>query len=146
MSDGDGPALLKAFSAYLLLLAVNGMTECFMFAVRSCVMQSTASAHVTTQAMSAAAVDTHNRWMVFFSVIFLVSAWGFTHALGSIGFIAANCVNMAVRIARRLTQPYRHAWHVRSLHSPALHSLHTTFPRGAMPSSRIGASCPVQWC
>ena len=34
LSDGEGPTLLKVLSAYLLLLAVNGMTECFMFAVR----------------------------------------------------------------------------------------------------------------
>lgn len=35
LSDGDGPTLLRWYCVYVLLLAVNGVTECFMFAAMS---------------------------------------------------------------------------------------------------------------
>jgi hypothetical protein len=34
LSDGSGPILLQALAVYLLLLAVNGITELFAVAVR----------------------------------------------------------------------------------------------------------------
>ena len=35
LSDGDGPTLLRSYCVYVLLLAVNGVTECFMFSAMS---------------------------------------------------------------------------------------------------------------
>uniref|UniRef100_A0A668T6F7 Protein RFT1 homolog n=1 Tax=Oreochromis aureus TaxID=47969 RepID=A0A668T6F7_OREAU len=35
LSSGSGPSLLQCYSCYVLLLAVNGVTECFVFAVMS---------------------------------------------------------------------------------------------------------------
>ena len=31
----EGPSLLRCFSSYVLLLAINGVTECFVFAAMS---------------------------------------------------------------------------------------------------------------
>ncbi len=35
LSEGDGPTLLRWYCVYVLLLAVNGVTECFMFSAMS---------------------------------------------------------------------------------------------------------------
>ena len=35
LTDGDGPTLLRWYCVYVLLLAVNGVTECFMFSAMS---------------------------------------------------------------------------------------------------------------
>ncbi len=35
LSEGGGPTLLRWYCLYVLLLAVNGVTECFVFAAMS---------------------------------------------------------------------------------------------------------------
>ena len=35
LSEGEGPSLLRWYCVYVLLLAVNGVTECFVFAAMS---------------------------------------------------------------------------------------------------------------
>lgn len=81
LSSGAGPTLLRWYSFYVLMLALNGVTEAFVFA-----------------SMSKQAVDIYNRKMLVFSFIFLSSSWLLTHLLGSVGFIIANCLNMGARI------------------------------------------------
>ena len=71
------------YCVYVLIIAVNGMTECFMFA-----------------AMSKEDVDAYNYKMMVFSVIFLAASWYLTF-LGSVGFVIANCLNMLLRIYHR---------------------------------------------
>ena len=71
------------YCLYVLIIAVNGMTECFMFA-----------------AMSKEDVDAYNYKMMVFSVIFLAASWYLTF-LGSVGFVIANCLNMLLRIYHR---------------------------------------------
>eukprot|EP00053_Salpingoeca_punica_P014720 m.133947 g.133947 ORF g.133947 m.133947 type:complete len:579 (+) comp16524_c0_seq1:29-1765(+) len=83
LSAGEGPLLLRSYTAYVVLLAINGVTECFAAA-----------------SMAAEDVQRHNRWLLVFSVVFVLAAWQFTLALGSVGFIVANSVNMLVRIMR----------------------------------------------
>ena len=39
--------------------------------------------------------------MAILSVSFLVVSWLLTNALGAVGFIVANCCNMAARIGHR---------------------------------------------
>ena len=39
--------------------------------------------------------------MLLFSLLFLLSSWLLTSYLGSVGFIIANCLNMAARISHR---------------------------------------------
>lgn len=81
LSTGSGPFLLQWYCLYVLLIAVNGVTEGFVFAT-----------------MSKQQVDIYNQKMMVFSVVFLTAAWWLTTQLGSVGFILANCLNMALRI------------------------------------------------
>ncbi|XP_071485292.1 man(5)GlcNAc(2)-PP-dolichol translocation protein RFT1-like [Diadema antillarum] len=81
LSSYPGPKLLRWFCVYVLLIAINGTTECFVFA-----------------AMSRQDVDRYNKKMLGFSVIFLTSSWYLTKSVGSVGFIMANCLNMMARI------------------------------------------------
>lgn len=81
LSQGIGPVLLKCYCVYVLFLAVNGITECFMFA-----------------ALSQNEVDRYNKNMFAFSLIFLCAAVLLIKLFGSPGFIMANCINMSARI------------------------------------------------
>uniref|UniRef100_A0A7N8WTM9 Protein RFT1 homolog n=1 Tax=Mastacembelus armatus TaxID=205130 RepID=A0A7N8WTM9_9TELE len=81
LSSGAGPTLLRCYSCYVLLLAVNGVTECFVFA-----------------AMSQAEVDKYNLVMLALSVSFLFLSYILTWWAGGVGFILANCLNMGLRI------------------------------------------------
>eukprot|EP00041_Stephanoeca_diplocostata_P024354 m.615635 g.615635 ORF g.615635 m.615635 type:complete len:120 (+) comp22509_c0_seq1:1715-2074(+) len=84
LSEGEGPLLLRTYAAYIVFLAFNGVTECFMFAC-----------------MTNDEVNRHNFWMIGFSGVFLLAAWQLTTYLGSVGFILANCVNIFTRSSRR---------------------------------------------
>lgn len=81
LSAGEGPTLLKTYCAYVLIIAINGITECFMFAV-----------------MSKEQINKYNYKMMIFSVAFLVASLLLTKYFGSLGFILANCLNMLLRI------------------------------------------------
>ncbi|XP_054751425.2 protein RFT1 homolog [Lytechinus pictus] len=81
LSSPPGPKLLRWFCVYVLLIAINGTTECFVFA-----------------AMSQHDVDRYNTKMLGFSLVFLSSSWYLTKTIGSVGFILANCLNMLARI------------------------------------------------
>ncbi|KAL0276852.1 UNVERIFIED_CONTAM: hypothetical protein PYX00_004329 [Menopon gallinae] len=81
LSKGDGPILLKAHCFSVLLLGVNGITECYSFST-----------------MTADELNKYNYFMAAFSVAFLAISWGLTILLGGVGFIIANCCNMAARI------------------------------------------------
>ncbi|CAG5118777.1 unnamed protein product [Candidula unifasciata] len=85
LSSGAGPTLLRWHCLYVLIIAINGTTEAFVFA-----------------AMSKADVDRYNKKMVLFSGLFLLSSWLLTRMLGSVGFILANCFNMLARIAHSI--------------------------------------------
>lgn len=52
-------------------------------------------------AMSSEQLDKYNGLMVVLSCVFLFLAWLLSRAIGSVGFILANCVNMFLRIAHR---------------------------------------------
>ncbi|ELT90521.1 hypothetical protein CAPTEDRAFT_96530 [Capitella teleta] len=91
LSGGNGPLLLRWYCAYVLLLALNGISECFTFAT-----------------MSQTEVDRYNHKMLIFSVVFLFSSWFFTQFLGSVGFILANCLNMSARITHSLIYTWKY--------------------------------------
>ncbi|NWI05087.1 RFT1 protein, partial [Tichodroma muraria] len=82
LSSGTGPDLLRCYSLYVLFLAVNGVSECFTFAL-----------------MCKEEVDRYNFVMLALSFIFLCISYFLTHWYGSVGFILANCFNMGIRIA-----------------------------------------------
>ena len=52
--------------------------------------------------MSPNDVNTHTKWMLLFSGVFVIAALGFTALFGSVGFILANCVNMLVRTIKSI--------------------------------------------
>lgn len=85
LSGGSGPVLLRFYCLYVLLLAINGVTECFTFA-----------------SMSKEQVDRFNYIMLGLSLSFLCLSYYMTIWLGSVGFILANCFNMGLRIAHSL--------------------------------------------
>ncbi|NWY07521.1 RFT1 protein, partial [Nothoprocta ornata] len=82
LSSGTGPSLLRCYSLYVLFLAVNGVTECFTFAL-----------------MCKEEVDRYNFVMLALSFTFLCISYFLTYWHGSVGFILANCFNMGIRIA-----------------------------------------------
>ncbi|XP_063229918.1 protein RFT1 homolog [Bacillus rossius redtenbacheri] len=82
LARGPGPVLMRFHCLSVLLLAVNGITECYAFAT-----------------MSTGQLDRYNLLMAVLSVSFLFVSWALTTLLGGVGFILANCCNMAARIA-----------------------------------------------
>ncbi|XP_017707389.1 PREDICTED: protein RFT1 homolog isoform X2 [Rhinopithecus bieti] len=99
LSSGSGPVLLRSYCFYVLLLAINGVTECFTFA-----------------AMSKEEVDRYNFVMLALSSSFLVLSYLLTRWCGSVGFILANCFNMGIRITQSLC--FIHRYYRRSPHRP----------------------------
>ncbi|KAF6100900.1 RFT1-like protein [Phyllostomus discolor] len=99
LSSGSGPVLLRSYCLYVLLLAINGVTECFTFA-----------------AMSKEQVDRYNFTMLALSFSFLVLSYLLTHWCGSVGFILANCFNMGIRITQSLC--FIHRYYRESPHRP----------------------------
>ncbi|XP_069795623.1 man(5)GlcNAc(2)-PP-dolichol translocation protein RFT1 isoform X2 [Narcine bancroftii] len=85
LSSGPGPSLLRCYCIYVLLMAVNGVTECFTFA-----------------AMSNQEVDRYNFVMLALSLSFLGLSYCLTRWQGAVGFILANCLNMGLRITHSL--------------------------------------------
>ncbi|XP_008063849.1 protein RFT1 homolog [Carlito syrichta] len=99
LSSGSGPVLLRSYCLYVLLLAINGVTECFTFA-----------------AMSKEEVNRYNFTMLALSSSFLVLSYLLTHWCGSVGFILANCFNMGIRITQSLC--FIHRYYQGSPHRP----------------------------
>uniref|UniRef100_A0A8D2JNI7 Protein RFT1 homolog n=1 Tax=Sciurus vulgaris TaxID=55149 RepID=A0A8D2JNI7_SCIVU len=91
LSSGSGPVLLRTYCLYVLLLAINGVTECFTFA-----------------AMSKKEVDRYNFTMLALSFSFLALSYLLTRWCGSVGFILANCFNMGIRITQSLCFIYHY--------------------------------------
>ncbi|NXH19833.1 RFT1 protein, partial [Bucco capensis] len=89
LSSGTGPSLLRCYSLYVLFLAINGVTECFTFAV-----------------MCREDVDRYNFFMLALSLTFLCTSCILTHWHSSIGFILANCFNMGIRIVHSIRYIY----------------------------------------
>ncbi|KAF5289728.1 hypothetical protein FQA39_LY03645 [Lamprigera yunnana] len=80
-SDPLPTTLLQFHCIAVLLLAVNGITECYVFAT-----------------MDNEQLDKYNYIMVVFSITFLIISYVFTIICGPVGFILANCINMLARI------------------------------------------------
>ncbi|XP_053932952.1 protein RFT1 homolog isoform X1 [Cuculus canorus] len=89
LSSGTGPNLLRCYSLYVLFLAINGITECFTFAL-----------------MCKEEVDRYNFVMLALSFMFLCISYFLTRWHGSVGFILSNCFNMGIRIAHSIHYIY----------------------------------------
>ncbi|XP_057672501.1 protein RFT1 homolog isoform X2 [Diorhabda carinulata] len=77
--------LLRFHSFAIVLLAINGVTEGYVFAT-----------------MNNQQLDRYNYLMVIFSVMFLLISYILTYIFGPVGFILANCINMTARIVHSL--------------------------------------------
>lgn len=73
--------MLRFHCIYVLLLAINGVTESLFNAT-----------------MSDIQISKHNNRLILFSVIFLLLANLFSRLFGIYGFLLANCFNMSIRI------------------------------------------------
>lgn len=82
VAGGLPEILLRSHSLAIVLLAVNGITEGYMFATNT-----------------SKQIDTYNYYMAIFSVTFLLLSYQLTNWLGPVGFILANCCNMTFRIS-----------------------------------------------
>ncbi|KAJ8683426.1 hypothetical protein QAD02_019218 [Eretmocerus hayati] len=74
--------LLRAHCLAVLLLGINGVTECY----------TNATADSTT-------INKNNMIMIYESIAFLGASYIFATWFGPVGFIFGNCVNMGLRIA-----------------------------------------------
>ncbi|KAG8178456.1 hypothetical protein JTE90_026555 [Oedothorax gibbosus] len=81
LSVGLGLTLMRWHCVYVLLLAINGVTEGFKFAV-----------------VNHTEIDRYNKHLVWLSAFFLSAAYFLVSIFGSAGFIIANCLNMGCRI------------------------------------------------
>ncbi len=82
LSGGVGPALLRTHCAYVVFLAVNGVSECYAFAV-----------------MTAEEVARYNRLLAAMTAAYLSATWALAKLAGPVGFTLANVFNFAMRIA-----------------------------------------------
>lgn len=102
---------------YTPLLALNGITECFTFAV-----------------MDTKQIRAYNYCMVFFSLLFLITIYMTQSVLGSASFILANCIIMFSRILfshRRISEYFdKHGYQFKTLE--ALPSLTTIISLGGV--------------
>jgi oligosaccharide translocation protein RFT1 len=83
--------LLRWHCLAIVLLAVNGITEGYMFATNT-----------------SKQIDSYNYSMAVFSVTFLLLSYQLTNMLGPVGFILANCCNMLFRISYSIYYIGRH--------------------------------------
>ncbi len=81
LSQGLGPILLRGHCVFVLLMAVNGVSECYSFAV-----------------MTSQEVDKYNYKMTCMAALFLLFSWILSSIYGPLGFIMANWCNFAMRI------------------------------------------------
>uniref|UniRef100_A0A7E4URV5 Protein RFT1 homolog n=1 Tax=Panagrellus redivivus TaxID=6233 RepID=A0A7E4URV5_PANRE len=79
--DNQGHQMLMAYLVYLLIMAVNGLTECFAFA-----------------SMNSSEILFHGYILTGSIILHLILNWALSFWIGAFGFIFANCVNSALRI------------------------------------------------
>lgn len=85
VASGLPMQLLRSHCLAIILLAINGVTECYTFAT-----------------MTSAQLNSYNYLMVFFSICFLLLSYILTYIFGPVGFIVSNCINMSARIVHSI--------------------------------------------
>lgn len=81
VAGGLPEQLLRWHCVAIILLAINGVTEGYIFATK------------TSQQ-----IDSYNYYMAIFSITFLLLSYVLTNVFGPVGFIFANIFNMGLRI------------------------------------------------
>ena len=103
-SETEAPVVLAGYSIYIVLLAVNGITEAFIHAV-----------------LDSKGLQQTNYLLVLFSAAHIAALVVCIRASGATGLILADGINMMIRIATSLFYIQRHFY--RSLPSFSLTSL-----------------------
>nr|CAG4650093.1 EOG090X04LH [Sida crystallina] len=95
LTDGPGPTLMRAHCVCILLLGINGVTEAYILA-----------------AMTKEQLDSYNRFMAALIFTYLCVSLLLSRFLGGVGFIAANCANLTLRIVYSLfyIRSYNRNW------------------------------------
>lgn len=81
VSGGLPEQLLRWHCVAIVLLAINGVTEGYIFATKT-----------------SKQIDSYNYYMAIFSITFLLLSYMLTNFFGPVGFIFANIFNMSLRI------------------------------------------------
>lgn len=81
VAGGLPEQLLRWHCVAIVLLAINGVTEGYIFATKT-----------------SKQIDTYNYYMAIFSITFLLLSYQLTNMFGPVGFILANICNMSFRI------------------------------------------------
>ncbi|GMH41434.1 hypothetical protein BSKO_09344 [Bryopsis sp. KO-2023] len=119
-SNTEAPTVLGWYCAYILLLAVNGVTEAFVHAV-----------------LDARSLFSSNAWMVGVAIVHMSASAMLSLKFGSVGLILADGVGMCLRIAFSM-------WCIRN-HFPK-HVVNFTH---ILPSPRtllaLAAACWISW-
>lgn len=96
-------SLMKAHCLAVLLLGINGVTECYT--------NATADDKI---------INKNSVRMIYESIIFLAMSYLFVIWFGPIGFVFGNCINMLLRILRSIN--FINQRHKETIYRP-LHSL-----------------------
>ncbi|XP_044358806.1 protein RFT1 homolog [Triticum aestivum] len=81
-SDGEATAVLRFYCVYIIFLAMNGTSEAFLHSVAN-----------------ESQLKQSNNMLLLFSAIYTVLNVAFIKSAGAVGLIAANSVNMLLRIS-----------------------------------------------
>lgn len=79
--ENSGALLLTLYAFYLVVMAVNGIVECFAFST-----------------MDASSIMRHARFLLITSIVHLITNIVLLNMIGAPGFIIANVLHMAIRI------------------------------------------------
>lgn len=100
VAGGLPETLLRWHCVAIVLLAINGVTEGYIFATKT-----------------SKQIDSYNYYMAIFSVTFLLLSYQLTNMFGPVGFILANICNMSFRICysvNYISQQYKEV-HIKPL-------------------------------
>ncbi|KAG2427588.1 hypothetical protein HXX76_012242 [Chlamydomonas incerta] len=118
-SETEAPAVLAAYSVYVLLLSLNGIGEAFVHAV-----------------LDARGLQASNALLLLFTAVHLAACVGLVGRLGALGLVAADGANMVLRIAYS-------AWCIRRFFRP-LPSF--SLRRDLLPSATTLAAFAIAAC
>ena len=121
-SSTDAPTVLSAFCLYIAFMALNGLSEAFVTAVTS-----------------AAQMKLYNLLLLVFSAVYL-TACALLLRYGALGLIAANCLNMTLRIIYSFSYSYRFFKQAKGVEPQQSALYPAQIVRSATPSSRVIAA------
>ena len=121
-SRTDAPRVLSAFCVYIAFMALNGLSEAFVTAVTS-----------------AAQMKLYNALLLAFSALYL-TACALLLRFGALGLIAANSLNMTLRIAYSFAYSHNFFAHAKGVDPLVSARYPAAIVRSATPSAAVTAA------